>query len=357
MNEEIFDLTAIGASDDLYEALPQGLSLGRVSAVHRDQYRLYTQQGEVTAEAIGALLYRAESRAALPVVGDWVAIRETMIHAVLPRRTVFSRRAVGGREEEQVIAANIDLILIVCGLDHDYNPRRLERYVTLARESEAEAVIVLNKADLLILPSIKKGLYADLNARIEEAQRIGRGAAVVSLSAHADVEPIRPHIRSGRTIALTGSSGAGKSTIANGLLGQDRQRVSEVRETDSRGRHTTTHRELLPLPGGGALIDSPGMRELQLWAGAGSLDSAFDDIAELAAGCHFRDCTHKTETGCAVRDAIDPARLANYHKLRAEIAWHDRKENVHAALAQKQRWKAIHKAMRHGGKRNYEDFR
>jgi ribosome biogenesis GTPase len=301
------------------------------------------------AETIGALLYRAEWRSALPAVGDWVAVRDAMIHAVLPRRTVFSRRAAGDRNEEQIIAANVDLILIVCGLDHDYNPRRIERYVTLTRQSGADAVIVLNKADLCL----------ELSSRVEEIQRVCAGVPVVAISAQSEngVQPIRKYIRPGITVALTGTSGAGKSTIVNQFLGEHRQRVQEVRETDSRGRHTTTHRELLPLPGGGALIDSPGMRELQLWAGADSVDSTFDDIAALAAECRFRDCTHSQESGCAVREAIDSDRLKSYRKLQAEAAWHDRKENVPAALAQKQRWKAIHKAMRHGNKRSYEDFR
>jgi ribosome biogenesis GTPase len=266
-----------------------------------------------------------------------------MIHGVLPRQTGFSRRAAGDREQEQMIAANIDLVLIVCGLDHDFNPRRIERYLILARESGADAAIVLNKADLCPDPA----------ARIAELSAIARDTRVVVTSAVSaeGIRPILPLIGPGRTVALLGSSGAGKSTLVNQLLGEQRQPVQEVRESDSRGKHTTTYRELVPLPSGGALVDTPGMRELQLWAGYGSLNSAFDDIAELALRCHFRDCAHGAENGCAVQAALgegtlDPERWQSYLKLRAEIAFHERKTDVNAAQAQKQRWKKIHKAMR-----------
>jgi ribosome biogenesis GTPase / thiamine phosphate phosphatase len=350
LKPDIFDLAGIGMSDDVIAAFQpyqqKGLTLGRVSAVHREQYRVYTADGEVRAEAIGALLFRANSPTDLPATGDWVAMQGAMVHAVLPRRTVFSRRAAGNREEEQVMAANIDLIFVVCGLDGDFNLRRIERYLTLARESGADAAVVLNKSDL----------PADPSAHVDATRLIAGGAPVLTISAMSDasVDPLRRLIGTTRTAALTGSSGVGKSTILNRLLGETRQPVQEVRESDSKGRHTTTHRELFPLPGGGALIDSPGMRELQLWGGPASLDSSFEDIAELAAQCRFRDCTHTVETGCAVRETADPSRLESYRKLRAEIAWHERKENIHAAQATKQKWKVIHKAMR-AGKQRFPD--
>ncbi len=347
-----FDLKAIGASDDVLEhfhvSATRGLTLGRVSAVNRDQYRLYTEHGERTAEAIGALLYRAPDSAALPAVGDWVAAqlidRETaMIHDVLPRRTKFSRRASGNREVEQIVASNIDLILVVCGLDQDFNLRRVERYLTLSLESGAEAAVVLNKSDVC----------AELGARLEETRRISRGARVVAISAISGqgISDVAELIGNQRTVALLGSSGAGKSTLVNQLLGEERQQVQEVRESDSRGRHTTTRRELIPLPGGGALIDTPGMRELQLWATQESLDSTFTDIAELSLSCRFRDCKHAGEKGCAVAEALadgslEMARWESYCKLRAEIRWHERQTDAGAARAEKQRWKAIHKEMR-----------
>lgn len=360
MQEYSFDLATIGASAAVYRDWEphagRGFILGRVSVVHRDQYRLYTAYGEVRAEAIGALLYNAEDGSVLPAVGDWVAAQwigpgeasvgasvPAMIHAVLPRRTVFSRRAAGNRHREQVIAANIDRVLIVCGLDGDFNIRRIERYLTLSHESGAEAVVVLNKADLC----------PEVSARIQEVTQIARGAPVICVSAlsREGIAPVLRFVANNQTLALLGSSGVGKSTLVNQLLGEERQSVQEVRESDSRGRHTTTYRELLPLPGGGALIDTPGMRELQLWAGQDTLDFAFDDIAELGRECRFRDCAHTVEDGCAVQAAIlsgtlDPERFESYKKLRAEIAWHERKTDVLAAQAVKRRWKNVHKAMR-----------
>ncbi len=354
------DLTAIGATDAVIAAFQpyetRGLLLGRVSVVYSDRYRIYTARGELHAEAIGALLYRSE-RSAWPAVGDWVvaqpvgpgeAPQEAMIHAVLPRRTTFSRRAAGDGEREQVIAANIDLALIVCGLDQDFNLRRIERYLTLAHASDADAAIVLNKSDVC----------ADLGARLADVARVAGCAPVVAITARSPegIEPVLRFLQPGLTVALLGSSGVGKSTLANRLLGVERQPVQEVRESDSRGRHTTTYRELLPLPKGGALIDTPGMRELQLWADRDSLDAAFAEIAVLAAQCRFRDCSHIVDEGCAVRAALeagelDASRWESYRKLRAEIAFHTRQTDVQAAQAQKKKWKAIHKAMRVDHKR------
>ncbi len=355
--QECLDLTTIGATGAVLAAFEayakRGLVLARVSAVHGEQYRIYTAQGEMTAEAIGALLYRTE-RAAWPAVGDWAAVQpmgsaEAMIHAVLPRKSVFSRRAAGYREQEQVIATNIDLALVVCGLDQDFNVRRIERYLTLAQASGVEAAIVLNKSDVC----------ADLAARMAEARTVAMGASVVAISARAadGTELVRQLVGPGATVALLGSSGVGKSTLVNRLLGEERQAVREVRESDSRGRHTTTYRELLPLAGGGALIDTPGMRELQLWADQDSLDAAFADIRELAAGCRYRDCGHVVEDDCAVQRAVEAGELGagrweSYRKLRAEVAWHTRQTDVQAAQAVKKRWKAVHKAMRKDHKRD-----
>jgi ribosome biogenesis GTPase len=311
-------------------------------------YRIATDAGEFSAEPSGALWHRTPTRAGMPVVGDWVEARivgdgQAIVEAVLPRRTLFSRRAAGRREDEQPIAANIDVVFLVCGLDGDFNLRRLERYLALAQESSARPVVVLNKADLC----------DDLAARITSAEAVSAGAAVVAASTRSEggLDALRAHIAPGATIALLGSSGVGKSSIVNALVGVEHLRTAEVREDDSRGRHTTTHRELISLPGGAALIDTPGMRELQLWASEESVDAVFDEIAEAAAGCRYRDCTHSGEPGCAVEEALRSGaltedRLRSYRKLQAEARHHELMADPIALQERNRKWKVIHKAMR-----------
>ena len=240
-----------------------------------------------------------------------------------------------------MIAANIDLAVIVCGLDGDFNLRRLERYLVLVKASGAEALFVLNKADLC----------GAVDQRAEEARLVVAPARVVVLSAQESVEPLRSLVRN-RTVALLGSSGAGKSTIVNRLLQEQRQATAAVRAADSRGRHTTTSRMLIPLPGGGAIIDNPGMRELQLWASEESLGEAFPEVAVLAERCKFGDCTHATEPGCAVRAALeggelDESRWRSYRKLQAEARHQQTAQDANAKAAERKKWKTIHKAMRH----------
>ena len=295
---------------------------GRVAIEFNQIFRVYVEEGEVDAVTAGRLKHRASSRAELPAVGDWVAVRQrpedgAVIVGVLPRRTAFTRRAAGEPTGEQVVAANVDVVFVVMGLDRDYNPRRLERYLLMARESGAAPVILLTKPDL----------SPDLPAHIRDVTTLAGDIVVhvVNPKRGEGVEQLHAHLAAGRTAALLGSSGVGKSTIINRLVGVDVQRTREVRASDSRGRHTTTHRELVMLPGGGLIIDTPGMRELQLWGAADAVRETFDDIDALAAGCHFTNCRHRDEPRCAVKAAVAegtlPAeRLDSYVKLQDELA-------------------------------------
>lgn len=342
------------------EFVNKGLRPARVLAQHRHSYVLWTESGAAEAEVAGALLYCAEANE-LPVTGDWVAVRQyspadlAIITDVLPRKTKFSRKVRGRAAEEQVIAANIDLLLIVCGLDHDYNLRRLERYLIAAGQSGAAAVVVLNKADLC----------ADLEARVSQVQGIAPGVQVRAISALSDADVLLSFIGPSQTAALVGSSGAGKSTIVNRLLGSA---VQPTRASDSRGRHTTTHRELFFLPNGGLILDNPGLRELQLWAEelhqaspfsqhlAGAVDQAFPEIEALAAQCAFRDCNHSAEPGCAVQNAlaagaIDDARWRNYLKLRRELRHAAAQADENLRRTEKQRWKKACKEVKRNQKR------
>ncbi|HWQ52695.1 MAG TPA: ribosome small subunit-dependent GTPase A [Bryobacteraceae bacterium] len=316
--------------------LRPGQKLARVSAGHGERVRI-TLNGGMDALLLGAVAHLAASPAEFPVVGDWVAARPVepelaLIERVIPRRSKISRRAAGRRDEEQVLAANVDLALIVCGLDGDFNLRRLERYLAIAYEGGVQPVIVLNKADL----------HPDSGAAAGQVRQIAGRAAVLVISAQTGCgfEAIAALLRPGVTAVLLGSSGAGKSTILNRILGAEAHKTAPARESDSRGRHTTTHRELIDLASGAALIDTPGLREIQIVAGDDSLTAVFDDIAELAVQCRFADCSHSSEPGCAVRGAVDSGRLASFQKLRREAA------RAADPRAEKQRWRSIHKAAR-----------
>ena len=319
---------------------------GRIVLEHTHIYRVATEADEYLARVSGRLRHQASSRPDFPGVGDWVAVEpvassDARIHAVLPRFSKFSRRAAGDVTEEQVVAANIDVVFLVGGLDNDFNPRRLERYLVVAWESGATPVIVLNKADLVDEPE----RFAD------EVRASAPGVDVHAVSAKQPetLDAVRAHLGYGRTAALLGSSGVGKSTIVNRLIGQELLRTRDVRLTDSRGRHTSTARQLVVLGDDGILIDTPGMRELQLWDAGQSLDEAFPDIEALAAACRFRDCSHAQEPGCAVRAAVTAGELpdgryASYLKLAAEREYQQRQLDDRALLEQKRKWKVITKA-------------
>ena len=333
----------------------EGYEAGRVFLQHNKYYMLYTAAGETLAEASGRLRYEARGPEDFPAVGDWVALRRkededkaAVIHDVLPRRSKFSRRAAGTRDEEQVVAANVDTVFLVTGLDHDFNPRRIERYLVMAWESGAEPVVVLNKADVA----------EDAEGAVREVEAVAPGVAVVRMSAKRGegVEALLPFVGRGRTVALIGSSGVGKSTIVNRLVGEDVQRTQEVRLGDQRGRHTTTHRELIVLPSGGLVMDTPGMRELQVLVSDRGLRETFDDIEEVAANCRFTDCRHENEPDCAIREALadgtlDAERYGNYRKLQAEMRQTAARQDQRKGQEEKARVKRITRAFNKTDKR------
>ena len=306
---------------------------------------------EILAELAGKSKYDAAGRHEMPAVGDWVALRPTtaegarpQIRAVLPRRSTFSRRAPGRETEEQIVAANIDTIFLVSGLDQDFNPRRIERYLVMARASGALPVIVLNKADL------SETLEADLELVAELAPEVPVHS-ITAIGDASDVSALRAYLGQGQTVALLGSSGVGKSTIINALTGRDSLRTAEVREIDGRGRHTTVHRQLVVLEGGGLVIDTPGMRELQLWEEGERLDMAFPEIDALAGVCRFRDCQHHREPGCAVKVAvadgtIDATRYESYLKLMSERKELIDRQEVRSQIEQKRHARMGSKAMK-----------
>lgn len=326
----------------------------RVVVAHSRILRVRQAAGERLAEVSGKLLHDALGPEELPAVGDWVALEprkgkeRAVVHAVLPRRTAFVRRAAGEHTVKQVLAANVDTVFLVMGLDRDYNPRRIERALVLAWESGADPVVLLNKADLCEDPEARR-------AEIEAAAP-GVPVRVIAAKPGEGLDDLAPWLESGRTVALLGSSGVGKSTIVNQLLGEEKQKTGSVRESDQRGRHTTTHRELVVLPGGGLLVDTPGLREIQLWASEEGLASAFEDIESLAPGCRFRDCAHESEPGCAVLAAVAEGslaadRLASYRKLRAEMRSLEIRHDPELQRAENARWKSIYKSMKVHSKR------
>jgi ribosome biogenesis GTPase / thiamine phosphate phosphatase len=322
---------------------------GRVASANRERFLVWTEAGDVDAQPGGSL--RASGRL-WPAVGDWVALRPgtTVIDRVLERKTLLARKQPGRALEEQVMAANIDVLFIVTGLDGDYNQRRIERYLVLAHQSGARPVVVLNKAEL----AQSRGI--DLPATVSRLQ-CASGALVLPVCALTGdgLSAFAPLLAEGETAALIGSSGAGKSTIVNRLLGEEVQPTRAVRDHDHRGRHTTTGRSLFLLPGGWLLIDMPGLREIQLWGAPQPLDDGFADIQETAAACRFRDCTHTREPGCAVlASPIEPGRLENYRKMQRELEYIERQSDKRLESENKARWKVIHKAMRHASRFNPE---
>jgi len=312
----------------------------RIAAEHRGSYVVWTEDGEQRARSTGRLFYEHDVGAPLPAVGDWVAVtrpdREpATIRSILSRRSAFVRKQAGRDSREHVLASNVDSAFLLAGLDDDFSLRRLERYIATAWESGAEPVVVLTKTDLC----------ADVPAAVLAVETVAIAVPVHPISnvTGEGVEALSPHLHPGRTVVMLGSSGVGKSTLLNTLAGEDLMRTAEL-ATDGTGRHTTTHRELVRLPGGALVIDTPGLRELQFWEG--DLSAAFEDIESLALECRFRDCAHLTEPGCAVLAAVDEGqleldRLRSWRKFQRELESIAARTDSRLHRARKKRWKEI----------------
>ena len=362
MSGSTFTLAELGwnaaFSHDFEERKLQGSIPGRVASEHRGLYDVFTEEGLVEAAVAGRFRNQTDADARFPAVGDWAVIvpvkgePKGIIHAVLAERSRFSRQAAGGRArvsggrtQEQIVAANVDTVFIVGALDEgrSSNMRRIERYLTLAWNSGATPVVVLNKADLC----------HDISGFVGSLDTVTAGVDVLVVSAvtKTGLDDLRKYVKPGSTVAFLGSSGVGKSALINALLGFERQEVKEVRGRDYTGKHTTTSRELILVPGGGLVIDTPGMREIQMWAGDDDLGETFEDISSLAEKCRFRNCRHRAEPGCAVKAAIDRGdleadRLDSYERLRREIRHHEARQAGSLRLEEKLRWKKIAKAQR-----------
>jgi len=329
----------------------------RIACQHKGRYDIHCSHGSMTAEISGKLQHESVLIADYPAVGDWVVVSarphedKAIIHKILPRKSSFSRKAilaggrkgVGGETEEQILAANIDTVFLVSGLDRDFNIRRIERYVTIAWDSGANPVVILNKADV----------YRNFEERVEEVETIAAGVPIhpVSATEKTGLDALQQYLTPGNTVVFLGSSGVGKSTIINSLLGDNLLKVGGLRVHDQRGRHTTTHREMIILPSGGIVIDTPGMRELPLWSDDEGLSRTFSDVEEIAEQCRFRDCRHQGEPGCAIEQALedgtlDQGRFDSYGRLQKELKYLSVRKDQKARLVETAKWKKIAKSIR-----------
>lgn len=343
-------LNQYGFNDEMLKEFDKILEPGcipaRIITEHRGLYRVICESGERFAEVSGKYHYSLEEKGGYPAVGDWVVLEaagsedRAIIHGLLPRRTQFIRRDAWSASGMQVVAANFDYVFICTSLNKNYNLRRIERYLTLAWESGAAPVVILSKADLC----------EDVEKKVLEVESIAPGVRIHVVSAvnGTGLEELQSYLHEGKTMVLLGSSGVGKSTLINALAGREILKTSEAREDDDRGRHTTTHRQMVLLPQGGVLLDTPGMRELGIVNAEEGLGDAFSDVSQIAARCRFSDCRHHREPGCAVKIALakgtlDPMRYENYLKLKKEARYMESKENRQLQQAQKQQNKKLSK--------------
>jgi ribosome biogenesis GTPase len=324
--------------------LERGLAPARVTLARARRVSAIGAEGALHAQLTGRLRHLSATASALPVAGDWIALSPDsglpMVEAVIERRTAISRKVTLGRTDEQVLAANVDIVFLVASVAA-VNLRSLERQLTMAWESGARPIVVLTKADLVTDAGV---------ATSQAAEALAVDAVLVSSLAGTGIEEIRGYLGRGTTAVLLGPSGVGKSTLVNALCGKEVLRTNQIR-SDGKGRHTTSHRELIRLPSSGLIIDTPGLRELQLWHAGGGLEKTFADIEELAASCKFSDCRHDGEPGCAVAAAVAggelaPERLASHHKLQRELRVLALREDDLARIKERNKWKAIHKAAR-----------
>lgn len=330
LNKELYNF---GLNDEIlkeFKSLYEGLYLGRVITEYKGIYKVATEKDTILSKVSGRLIYNAIDKSSYPAVGDWVAIDrvdakegDAIIHGILSRKSSISRKVAGREINEQIIASNIDTIFICMSVNNDFNQRRLERYLSIAWDSGAIPVIVLTKVDLC----------EDIDRVVREVEKVTIGTTdilCVSSITEEGMDKVKRYLQFGETVVFIGSSGVGKSTLINVLLGEERQKVNDIRRDDDKGKHTTTYRELIVLPNGGIVIDTPGMREIQLLDEVDGIDDSFSDIKEISQQCKFSDCRHEKEPGCAVLNAIDSGiiskeRLNNYNKLKREAEYIKRK--------------------------------
>ncbi|MBN1897841.1 MAG: ribosome small subunit-dependent GTPase A [Spirochaetes bacterium] len=324
-----------------YDKLDTPFKPARVTAQHKNYYHVIASECELVAEMAGRFEYLINSPEEIPVTGDWVLADifkdgKAIIHDILPRKNLFSRKRSGKELQAQVIAANLDLIFIITGLDHNFSIPRVQRYLSVVDFASIKPVLIFNKTDVAEdLEQKKQMIHESFNNIV---------SVFTSAINKEGMEEIKHFLKKGQTVCFVGSSGVGKSTIINGLTGEDRIRTKEVRQKDSKGRHTTSARQMFPLPNGALVIDTPGMRELGLWCDEDDLDHAFSDIANLAVNCRFRDCAHTTEPGCAVLKALETGKLSesqykSYFKLKKELKYIKSKQSQKGSFNPKLRWK------------------